>query len=194
MPALPERLPISRNPWSILCCIEGRRILTKTKIHTLCMLKLIGNVCRDLDSSDKLYLALPSISSSIHLRPHPWQLQVCDQEQVADACEHALGCGPNFKYHYKNGKYIGAPHQYNCTYFSALKKDDQSYLLVSFSTCPAQVGDSGSNSVKRLIPPFYHFTTGFEDTTSPSWLCLGSACKHEEIAIPAVARQLGSNT
>ena len=89
-----------------------------------------------------------------HLRPHPWQLQVCDQEQVADACEHALGCGPNFKYHYKNGKYIGAPHQYNCTYFSALKKDDQSYLLVSFITCPAQVGDSGLNCVKRLIPPF----------------------------------------
>ncbi len=57
-------------------------------------------------------------------------LQLCDQEQLADVVEHSLGCGPNFKYHYKNGEYVGAPHQYNCTYFSALGGRPQDYLLV----------------------------------------------------------------
>lgn len=57
-------------------------------------------------------------------------VQLCDQEQLADVVEHSLGCGPNFKYHYKNGKYVGAPHQYNCTYLSALGGREQDYLLV----------------------------------------------------------------
>lgn len=57
-------------------------------------------------------------------------VQLCDQEELADVVEHSLGCGPNFKYHYKNGEYVGAPHQYNCTYFSALRGREQDYLLV----------------------------------------------------------------
>jgi len=35
----------------------------------------------------------------------------------------------NGRYHYRNGKYEGKPHQYNCTYFSALRKVPQDYLL-----------------------------------------------------------------
>jgi len=55
--------------------------------------------------------------------------ELCDQEQLAEVVEHNLGCGANFKYHYRNGKYEGKPHQYNCTYFSALRKVPQDYLL-----------------------------------------------------------------
>jgi hypothetical protein len=33
------------------------------------------------------------------------------------------------RYFYKDGVYKGKPHQYNCTYFSALKKMPQDYLL-----------------------------------------------------------------
>ena len=56
-------------------------------------------------------------------------LQVCDQEQLQEVVEKALGCGPNFKYYYKNGTYTGVPHQYNCTYFSAVGSKVQDYLL-----------------------------------------------------------------
>ena len=66
----------------------------------------------------------------------PVLVQLCDQEQLADVVEHSLGCGPNFKYHYKNGKYVGAPHQYNCTYFSALGAKPQDYLLVRHPAPP----------------------------------------------------------
>lgn len=60
---------------------------------------------------------------------------MCQQNQLAEVVEKALGCGPNFKYYYRNGKYDGAPHQYNCTYFSAVGGKDQDYLLVRFRGC-----------------------------------------------------------
>ena len=56
-------------------------------------------------------------------------LQVCDQEQLQEVVEKALGCGPNFKYYYHDGAYHGVPHQYNCTYFSAVGSKPQDYLL-----------------------------------------------------------------
>ena len=45
--------------------------------------------------------------------------------------EHRLGCSPNFKYFYdpKTKSYNGRPHQYNCTYFSALGGNARHYLL-----------------------------------------------------------------
>ena len=56
-------------------------------------------------------------------------LQVCDQEQLQEVVEKALGCGPNFKYYFRDGSYHGVPHQYNCTYFSAVGSKPQDYLL-----------------------------------------------------------------
>ena len=52
-------------------------------------------------------------------------------EQLKQVVTDKLGCAPNFKYHYdpKEGKYIGAPHQYNCTYYSALGGNARQYLL-----------------------------------------------------------------
>ena len=42
-----------------------------------------------------------------------------------------LGCNPIFKYYYdeSTGGYTSSPHQYNCTYFSAMKKNARDYLL-----------------------------------------------------------------
>lgn len=51
--------------------------------------------------------------------------------QLQQVVEHSWGCNPNFKYHYdrKTREYIGAPHQFNCTYFSAVGESPRRYLL-----------------------------------------------------------------
>ena len=56
---------------------------------------------------------------------------MADIEELKTVVTEKLGCAPNFKYHYNADldKYIGAPHQYNCTYFSALSGDAKQYLL-----------------------------------------------------------------
>ena len=58
-------------------------------------------------------------------------MQVCDVDQLEEVVEHRLGCAPNMKYFYQPAKrtYIGNPHQYNCTYFSALHGNPKHYLL-----------------------------------------------------------------
>ena len=58
-------------------------------------------------------------------------MQVCDVDQLEEVVEHRLGCAPNMKYFYnpKQGGYTGSPHQYNCTYFSALHGNPRHYLL-----------------------------------------------------------------
>ena len=57
--------------------------------------------------------------------------QVCDVDQLEEVVEHRLGCAPNMKYFYKPAQrtYTGSPHQYNCTYFSALHGNPRHYLL-----------------------------------------------------------------
>ncbi len=52
-------------------------------------------------------------------------------EQLQEVVEHRLGCNPNFKYLYEgSGRgYVGHPHQYNCTYFSALHGNARHYLM-----------------------------------------------------------------
>ncbi|CAL8469192.1 g8733 [Coccomyxa elongata] len=57
--------------------------------------------------------------------------EVCDVEQLQEVVEHRLGCNPNMKYFYegKSRGYIGNPHQYNCTYFSALHGNPRHYLM-----------------------------------------------------------------
>lgn len=57
--------------------------------------------------------------------------QVCDVKQLEEVVEHRLGCNPNFKYLYEGrGRgYVGHPHQYNCTYYSALHGNPRHYLL-----------------------------------------------------------------
>ena len=57
--------------------------------------------------------------------------QVCDVDQLEEVVEHRLGCAPNMKYFYQPAQrtYIGSPHQYNCTYFSALHGNPRHYLL-----------------------------------------------------------------
>ncbi len=58
-------------------------------------------------------------------------VQVCDVDQLEEVVEHRLGCAPNMKYFYKPAQrtYTGSPHQYNCTYFSALHGNPRHYLL-----------------------------------------------------------------
>ncbi|CAL5229827.1 g13231 [Coccomyxa viridis] len=57
--------------------------------------------------------------------------EVCDVDQLEEVVEHRLGCAPNMKYFYKPAQrtYTGSPHQYNCTYFSALHGNPRHYLL-----------------------------------------------------------------
>lgn len=57
--------------------------------------------------------------------------QVVSVEELSDVVEHRLGCSPNFKYFYdaKTKGYQGRPHQYNCTYYSALGGNARHYLL-----------------------------------------------------------------
>lgn len=57
--------------------------------------------------------------------------QVCDVDQLEEVIEHRLGCAPNMKYFYnpESRSYSGSPHQYNCTYFSALHGNPKHYLL-----------------------------------------------------------------
>ena len=57
--------------------------------------------------------------------------QVVEIEDLRKVVTDRLGCAPNFKYHYQPDQdmYIGAPHQYNCTYFSALSGNAKQYLL-----------------------------------------------------------------
>lgn len=52
-------------------------------------------------------------------------------DQLEEVVEHRLGCAPNMKYFYdpERGTYSGSPHQYNCTYFSALHGNPRHYLL-----------------------------------------------------------------
>ena len=70
--------------------------------------------------------ALPLRSEQLHACS-----QVCDVDQLEEVVEHRLGCAPNMKYFYQPAKrtYIGSPHQYNCTYFSALHGNPRHYLL-----------------------------------------------------------------
>ncbi|EIE21097.1 sucrose phosphorylase [Coccomyxa subellipsoidea C-169] len=57
--------------------------------------------------------------------------EVCDVEQLQEVVEHRLGCNPNMKYLYSGRQrgYVGNPHQYNCTYFSALHGNARHYLM-----------------------------------------------------------------
>jgi len=52
-------------------------------------------------------------------------------DELSDVVENRLGCNPNFKYFYnpKAKFYQGRPHQYNCTYYSALRGNARHYLL-----------------------------------------------------------------
>lgn len=52
-------------------------------------------------------------------------------DELSDVVEHRLGCSPNFKYFYdpETKAYQGRPHQYNCTYYSALGGNARHYLL-----------------------------------------------------------------
>lgn len=56
---------------------------------------------------------------------------VVSVEELSDVVEHRLGCSPNFKYFYdpETKAYQGRPHQYNCTYYSALGGNARHYLL-----------------------------------------------------------------
>lgn len=56
---------------------------------------------------------------------------VVSVDELSDVVEHRLGCSPNFKYFYnpETKSYQGRPHQYNCTYFSALGGNARHYLL-----------------------------------------------------------------
>ena len=56
---------------------------------------------------------------------------MCDVEQLQEVVEHRLGCNPNMKYLYggRQRGYVGNPHQYNCTYFSALHGNARHYLM-----------------------------------------------------------------
>ncbi|DBA93715.1 TPA: hypothetical protein ACH3X3_013784 [Trebouxia sp. C0006] len=56
---------------------------------------------------------------------------VVSVEELSDVVEHRLGCSPNFKYFYdpETKAYQGRPHQYNCTYYSALGGNPRHYLL-----------------------------------------------------------------
>lgn len=58
-------------------------------------------------------------------------MQVVSVDELSDVVEHRLGCSPNFKYFYdpKTKAYQGRPHQYNCTYYSALGGNARHYLL-----------------------------------------------------------------
>lgn len=58
-------------------------------------------------------------------------MQVVSVDELSDVVEHRLGCSPNFKYFYdpKTKAYSGRPHQYNCTYYSALGGNARHYLL-----------------------------------------------------------------
>lgn len=58
-------------------------------------------------------------------------MQVVSVDELSDVVEHRLGCSPNFKYFYDPEKkaYFGKPHQYNCTYYSALGGNPRHYLL-----------------------------------------------------------------
>lgn len=58
-------------------------------------------------------------------------MQVVSVDELSDVVEHRLGCSPNFKYFYDLEKkaYFGRPHQYNCTYYSALGGNPRHYLL-----------------------------------------------------------------
>lgn len=58
-------------------------------------------------------------------------MQVVSVDELSDVVEHRLGCSPNFKYFYDPEKkaYFGRPHQYNCTYYSALGGNPRHYLL-----------------------------------------------------------------
>ena len=58
-------------------------------------------------------------------------MQVVSVEELSDVVEHRLGCSPNFKYFYdpETKAYQGRPHQYNCTYYSALGGNARHYLL-----------------------------------------------------------------
>ena len=63
-------------------------------------------------------------------------LQVADVDQLAETVEVSLGCAPNYKYLYnkETDVYENRPHQYNCTYYSAIGKafprhQDRVYLM-----------------------------------------------------------------
>ena len=58
-------------------------------------------------------------------------MQVVSVDELSEVVEHRLGCSPNFKYFYdpKTKAYQGRPHQYNCTYYSALGGNERHYLL-----------------------------------------------------------------
>ena len=58
-------------------------------------------------------------------------MQVVSVDELSDVVEHRLGCSPNFKYFYdpETKSYQGRPHQYNCTYYSALGGNARHYLL-----------------------------------------------------------------
>lgn len=62
--------------------------------------------------------------------------QVADVDQLAETVEVSLGCAPNYKYLYnkETDVYENRPHQYNCTYYSAIGKafprhQDRAYLM-----------------------------------------------------------------
>ena len=63
-------------------------------------------------------------------------LQVADVDELAHTVECTLGCDPNFKYIFNKHtqKYESRPHQFNCTYFSAVGRAfpqhrDRMYLM-----------------------------------------------------------------
>ena len=63
-------------------------------------------------------------------------LQVADVDELAHTVECTLGCDPNFKYLFNKHtqKYESRPHQFNCTYFSAVGRAfpqhrDRMYLM-----------------------------------------------------------------
>jgi sucrose phosphorylase len=70
------------------------------------------------------------VTDPLHLKKLFWW-QVVSVEELSDVVEHRLGCSPNFKYFYdpETKAYQGRPHQYNCTYYSALGGNARHYLL-----------------------------------------------------------------
>lgn len=50
-------------------------------------------------------------------------------EQLQETLVEDLGALPNYKYKRVNGEYEGFPHQYNTTWFSAIKENPKAYLL-----------------------------------------------------------------
>jgi sucrose phosphorylase len=56
---------------------------------------------------------------------------VCDVEELKDTVTTRLGCDPNYKYFYDSDEdiYNASPHQYNCTYYSALEGNPRHYLM-----------------------------------------------------------------